>query len=151
MKKIIDEFSHLPSGFQRWKKRNPEAARESERNRKNRIIEKDPLRYMLKNVKSRAKKDGIEFSITKNDLEWPTHCPVLGMPLIRNSKKGWADDTYSLDRVDNTKGYIPGNVKIISWRANGLKKDASIEELEKILVYMKTHLKENKNCAGKAD
>lgn len=140
MKKIVDEFSDLKSGFLRWKRRNPEKYRQSERERKRRYIEKDPLRNLLKHVKGRSKKDGVEFSITKADLEWPEFCPVLGMKLIRNSKKGWADDTHSIDRIDNSKGYIPGNVKIISWKANDIKGHATIEELEAVLKYMKQHL-----------
>lgn len=142
MKKIQDEFTGLSSGFLRWKARNPEAYRKSERERKARYIKKNPLRNLLKNVKQRAKKEGIEFSLSEKDLDWPEYCPVLGVKLIRNSVKGWAPDTHSIDRIDSSKGYVTGNVKIISWRANDVKGNATIEELEKVLAYMKTHLKD---------
>ena len=46
--------------------------------------------------------------------------------------------TPTIDRIDNNKGYIPGNVAVISWRANALKKDASTEEVEKLLVWMRS-------------
>jgi hypothetical protein len=41
----------------------------------------------------------------------------------------------SLDRIDNSKGYIEGNVIVVSWRANNLKRDASIQELQKIVEF----------------
>lgn len=140
-KKIIDEFTDLDiSAHKKWKLRHPEDSKKSDRERRIRQITKNPLRYMLKGVKGRAKKRGIEFNITENDLIWPEFCPVLGYKLIRNSKKGWADNTHSLDRIDNKKGYIPGNVKVISWRANSIKGDATIEELEAVVKYMKDNL-----------
>jgi hypothetical protein len=35
----------------------------------------------------------------------------------------------SLDRIDHQKGYVPGNVRVISLRANLLRKDITPEEL----------------------
>jgi hypothetical protein len=39
------------------------------------------------------------------------------------------DNLPTLDRVDPVCGYVPGNVWVISWRANRLKQDASLDEL----------------------
>lgn len=47
------------------------------------------------------------------------------------------DNSPSIDRIDNLKGYTKENIKIISHRANAIKRDASVEEVEKILKYMK--------------
>ena len=123
----------------KWKKRHPEAYKQSEKERRERYIIKDPLRNMLKRVKGRAKKSGLEFRITKANFPGgvPSICPALGTELSVNSKKGHWPHSPSIDRIDNSKGYIPGNVKIISWRANSLKSDATIDEVEKILAYMK--------------
>jgi len=49
------------------------------------------------------------------------------------------DNVPSVDRIDPTKGYIKGNVEVISWRANHLKNNATVEELEAIVNYMKLH------------
>lgn len=84
---------------------------------------------MFTQAKGRAKKFGLEFLITLDDLlPLPEICPVLGIPL----RKGVGSDdpnAYSLDRVDNSKGYIPGNVVVMSRRANVLKRDATPEEI----------------------
>lgn len=46
----------------------------------------------------------------------------------------------SLDRIDSSKGYISGNVKVISKRANAIKNDATLEELLLIVEYVKKNL-----------
>ena len=99
---------------------------------------KDPIRQLLVNAKSRAKKAGMEFSLNREDVLIPDTCPVLGIP-IAIGDRGRYDNSPSLDRVDNSRGYTPDNVLVISWRANTLKRDAQIEELEKVIVYMKEH------------
>lgn len=69
------------------------------------------------------------FDITVADLEIPTVCPVLGIPITIASGLGSKPGAPSLDRIDNTKGYIKGNVRVISSRANRLKADATLDEL----------------------
>jgi len=88
-----------------------------------------PERKMFVGAKGRAKKRGIEFNITYDDiLPFPTHCPVLGL-LLRKGIRTNDPHSYSLDRIDNSKGYIKGNVVVMSFRANRLKGDASLDEL----------------------
>jgi hypothetical protein len=89
---------------------------------------------VLHQARCRAKRDGLDFNITKEDIVVPEICPVLGVPIKINYGSGWHNDSPSLDRIDNTKGYVKGNVRIISNRANRLKCDATLEELE--LVYL---------------
>jgi hypothetical protein len=62
-------------------------------------------------------------------------CPVLGIPLIVG--RGHARDTSpSLDRIDPTKGYVPGNVAVISHKANTMKSNATIDEIRALLRYL---------------
>ena len=78
-------------------------------------------------AKSRSKIRGIEFSISLEEVLIPEHCPILGIKLERLDN----DTAASLDRIDPTKGYISGNVWVISNKANRMKSDASLEELHK--------------------
>jgi len=99
-----------------------------------------PLRWMLARAKAGAAKRGLEFCITEADFETlPTHCPVLGLELKYPEDQAKQGDPAiaSLDRKDNSKGYTPGNVFIISHRANTLKSSASLAEIEALLNYMK--------------
>ena len=112
-----------------WRKANPEKAAEYGRKWRS----KNPIKYWLASVRRGAKQRGLEFSISEADLSpMPECCPVLGCKLDyskgpfvgRNKRLNVASD-----RVDNVKGYVPGNVVIISLRANYLKKDATVAEL----------------------
>jgi len=98
----------------------------------------NPVASLLKNARDRARIHGVEFSLTAKDVELvPTHCPVLGLELVYPGHgKGRAPQSASLDRLDNTKGYVPGNVAIISWRANKLKGDATLAELQAIVRFL---------------
>lgn len=98
----------------------------------------DPRGPMLADARKRAKAKGLEFDLVKSDLSIPDVCPVLGIPLAVASKRSAGSP--SLDRIDNTKGYSKENVCVISLRANTLKNDATIDELEKITNYMKEKL-----------
>jgi hypothetical protein len=105
--------------------------------------------YICSNARLRARKAGLEATIRPTDLVWPTHCPVLGIELAypqRNGEGGDAKrpDRPSLDRWDNTKGYVPGNVFVISFRANVLKSNATYDELMRICDYAKNGLYHNR-------
>ncbi len=80
--------------------------------------------------------EGIPFEIEFKDLDFPEICPVLGIALDYSITPSCRDTMPSFDRLDPTKGYVKGNVFIISMKANRLKSNATIEDLEKILAYM---------------
>jgi hypothetical protein len=94
------------------------------------------LQHMMwKNAKRRANKNGIDFSILETDILIPDVCPVFGTLLVVGMVRN--DNSPTLDRIDNSKGYIIGNIRVISWRANRIKGDATTREIELILEYMK--------------
>jgi hypothetical protein len=82
----------------------------------------------------------LPFNLKVEELTIPSVCPVLGLPLKTNYEVV-KHDSPSIDRIDPKGGYTMDNVRIISHRANTLKNDASIEELEKVLQYMKSFQK----------
>ena len=90
-------------------------------------------------LKHKAKKLGLDFDITWEDILPPAMCPVLGMPLhLSGGRNGFQarPDAASVDRVDNELGYVKGNVRVISNRANLLKKDATVEELRRLADWL---------------
>ena len=89
---------------------------------------------LIKSAKKRANKKNIEFDLQTADIFIPKFCPILGIPIIKGDKV-FTDYSPSIDRIDNTKGYIVSNVRVISRRANTLKNDASFEEYRIIFLY----------------
>ena len=96
---------------------------------------------MLNSAKHRAKKRNIIFDLEVQHINIPDECPILGIP-IWTERGIKTDHSPSLDRIDNTKGYVPDNVWVISWRANTLKSDATLDELKLLVAGLEKKLKE---------
>jgi len=82
----------------------------------------------LSSIKKRAKQKGLEFDLDVEDIRGTT-CPVFGIELQRGSKQGPSDSAPSVDRIDNSKGYVKGNVQVLSNLANKMKANATPEQL----------------------
>lgn len=120
-----------------WDNREQQLAYFKEYRARNKT-EDGKLRKLLYTLKSRAKARGLDFDLEIEDLKnYPKVCPVLGIEI-----KLFADRNdphcLSIDRFDNNKGYTKDNIRMISLRANFLKRDATVEELEKVCQYMKS-------------
>jgi hypothetical protein len=89
------------------------------------------VRRSKNNNKSKIRK-ALTYDIYMN--LYVTHCPLLGMELTYAKYEGNTPDNYaSLDKIDPSKGYIEGNVQILSFRANTIKGHATLEELKLIV------------------
>jgi len=97
---------------------------------------KDPRKVMLSHARSRAKRYGVPFSITKDDLLVPDLCPLLAIPL-QVSNKHLSPNSPTIDRLITDKGYVKGNVMIISAKANTAKSNLSLQELELLVNNLK--------------
>lgn len=103
------------------------------------IKARNPERYLVAAARKRALDRGTEFTITENDIHIPTYCPVFGTPL-KASLVGKRDlNSPSIDRIDNSKGYIRGNVAVISYRANMIKSIGTADEHEAIAKWMRNY------------
>jgi len=98
---------------------------------------------LFRRAKRRARENGLEFDISIEDVIIPKICPVLGIPIESDVENPNLANCPSIDRVDNTKGYVKGNIQVISFRANNLKSSGSIEEHRKIIEYMERHVNKN--------
>lgn len=83
-------------------------------------------RYLYNKVRNRCKHSGREFTINLEDIIIPSTCPLLNVSFDLMNENLCP----SLDRIDNTKGYIQGNVWVISTLANRMKSTATLEQLE---------------------
>lgn len=101
--------------------------------------------WLCANARFRGRKRGLEATIMPGDLAWPEVCPVLGIRLDYPERSGMRKDAPpqpnwpSLDRWDSGKGYVPGNVFVISYRANTLKNNATLEEYLLVADYLRSH------------
>lgn len=120
----------------RWYEENKERVIKRDRFKYLVRREKDPVGYTLSRIKAKAKKEGKEFNLTRDDIMIPKYCPVLGIELKFGSYAN-RNSGPSVDRIDNTKGYVKGNIGIISMKANMHKSDMSIQDVERLLAYMK--------------
>ena len=98
-----------------------------------RLNYRPPTKYtqeqkMLKRSKSRALQKGYEHNLELTDITIPSHCPLLGIAL-EVGVGGCQPNSPSLDRIDPRKGYVKGNVWVISNKANSIKNNATPEEL----------------------
>lgn len=98
---------------------------------------RNPAKQMVWSARERAKASGQTCSLSEADIVIPAVCPVFGTPLAHGSTS-FFQASPSLDRIDPRLGYVPGNVAVISFRANALKKDATIAELERLIAWMRS-------------
>jgi len=97
----------------------------------------DDRRYkMFHNAQHRAKRKGIPFTITIDDIVIPETCPLLGISLVSTNDKRDPRNP-SLDQKEPGKGYTPDNIWVISSRANWIKSDASLQELQTLVENLK--------------
>jgi len=91
----------------------------------------DARGYLLARARTRATQKNMEFTISKEDIIIPDKCPLLGIDIIPNAKD--RKHSPSLDRIDSNRGYTPDNIWVVSSRANTLKNDASLQELQTLV------------------
>lgn len=91
---------------------------------------------MCTSAKQRAQKKDIPFDITPADIIVPTHCPILGIPIVLDADKLPEAGSPSLDRLIPELGYVVGNINVISHRANLLKSDATLEESQRVTAWL---------------
>lgn len=96
---------------------------------------------MFASAKERAKKKELDFNIELSDIVIPEFCPILGIRIFKGNTSA-RKNSPSLDRIDSAKGYIKGNINVISNLANTMKSNATVEELLAFSNYMLNNLME---------
>jgi len=98
---------------------------------------------MFDGARRRAKEKGWDFDLKRKEIIIPDVCPVLQIPLYFTPGKQ-TPNSPSFDRLDNNQGYTKANVRVISWRANELKRNATLQELINVVLYMAVEDQESK-------
>lgn len=130
-----------------WRREYSTARYRTDENYRNRMAEwrrsyKDKLlltkeghiKLIYVNRKSDAKIKNIPFDISlEHVIEIaPDHCPVFGEPLLWAQRNGHLKSmSPTLDKIDPTLGYVPGNVQWLSSMANLMKQNATPAQLIK--------------------
>ncbi len=100
----------------------------------------DPLlslkKYLIRLSKNHSKAKNIKFSITVDNIIIPNKCPLLNVPFDTSNTMY----SYSIDRIDNSKGYIKGNIAVISRLANMMKNAATFVELIEFSKNIETYI-----------
>lgn len=86
-----------------------------------------PAYDLWERAKQRAHRQGVPFDINRDDIVIPDRCPVLGIELKIGARR--SDRSPSLDRVVPAAGYVKGNVRVISDKANRLKGNRTVKQL----------------------
>lgn len=68
----------------------------------------------------------------------PAVCPILGIALTQRGTNKF--NSPSIDRIDPTLGYVPGNIQIISFKANAMKHNATADELKAFAKWINQHI-----------
>ena len=106
-----------------------------------RYKEKYPEQILYSSAKQRAKKKGIPFDITREDIIIPEYCPILKVKLeVKTGSKGGHAFSPSIDKIVPELGYVKGNIWVISLLANNMKSNASKEELVKFADLVKENI-----------
>lgn len=100
-----------------------------------RCYEKSPETWILSNIKRRCREEGLPCNITVEDIVPPEFCPVLGLRLERNHngrEAGPAPNSPSVDRIIPERGYVKGNVIVVSHMANAIKQNATPFDIRRV-------------------
>ena len=97
-------------------------------------IDRDYKRTMLIKIKHRAKRCGIKFDLTPEDIHIPNYCPILGIPILAG-RYGGAMSSPSIDRLDPSKGYTKGNVIVVSNQANTMRSCGTPEQCRDVAKF----------------
>ena len=107
----------------------------------------NPIPQLIYNFKKRAKAKNVPFDLKPQDIKeklnnagkiWPVL--VIKMQISKLGSKS-NDLAPSIDRIDPKKGYVKGNMIVVSMRANRIKTDASPEEIKKVAYFYDKLLK----------
>lgn len=133
-----------------WRKNNPDYRGGNKVSSLN--TDEGWAKYKVQSIRAGARRRGIECTINYEDIldVMVSHCPVLGVELdysLCGHKGKMQPNSPHVDRIDNTKGYVTGNVIIVSGKVNRVKSNLTLDEIPEVMnSIIKFYDKYNKNA-----
>jgi hypothetical protein len=142
---INDQISN--NDFTYWDSIKSRTTKSGKNDKQIKVVPND-YEYIKKDKSNEnLKKKSSEFNLKKSDIITPTHCPYLGIKLSYDKKDEKLDNYRSIDRIDSSKGYVKGNLQVISHLANTIKKSVTIEQLIFLSKnVLKIHISDFRDC-----
>lgn len=97
---------------------------------------KDPRPFMLRAARNRATARGLPFDLELSDIQIPDVCPVFGTAFVF----GHPELSASLDRLVPSRGYVKGNVTVISRLANTIKNCSTPAQIRRVSEWMEANV-----------
>ena len=119
------------------KYRETEKGKEANRRKSKAWRDANPGKHLYGLAYSRAKEKGLPFSLVPSDVVIPEKCPIFGIPLMRGTSGKPCSNSPTIDRVIPELGYIPANIRVISRRANELKNNMTVDQLEMLFAWVR--------------
>ncbi len=108
------------------------------------------LRWRWLGARDRSKRDGIDFSLTLDDINnlWNAQngtCALSGIKMTYELQNGRTPTNVSIDKIDRTKGYVTGNVQLVCMVCNQIKSDLSEEDMYQFCKKIVEHYESKNN------
>ena len=102
-----------------------------------------PELYGVCSVKLARKRNNVkhegkwEWTLTNKDIPWTNTCPILGEKLLWQSPYDRRQPhSPTFVRIDQTKGYVKGNVMVVSYVASCMLRLGTLKDFEKIVQFL---------------
>ena len=92
-------------------------------------------------AKQRSRDKGLPFNLTSKYVLAliSTHCPVFGTEFVFSGLGVTCPASPSLDRLDSSKGYVRGNVVVISSKANAIKNAYGSKDIAAVADWLESY------------
>jgi len=108
---------------------------------------KDRSWFLWQKAKYRAEKQCVPFTIQQADVVIPDYCPELGIEMKKSSGP-LCDSSPTLDKITPSLGYVPGNVVVVSFKANSMKRNATVNELGAVANFYSRLINGTPKCSS---
>ena len=115
------------------------------------------LRRVTQLARNRAKRKGVEFTITEADVWrlWQQNegrCALSGVIMTHHlgGQTGLKDTNASLDRINPKKGYTKGNIQLVTARVNLMKSTVDASDFNWWIRTLYEHWKGTRNATPDA-